>query len=335
MDRVTYSRNVFIPVTDKCRNKCSYCGFRAKTDEFHLLTPEDVRRMLNSSHGATEALFTFGEKPDVFEDFRNELGRLGYSNFIDYVADLCKLAVKMGFLPHTNAGILAKDEMKKLRRWNASMGLMLETTAELEAHSQSPGKKPELRIKTIETAGKLKIPFTTGILVGIGEGWEDRKRSLMAIRELHEKYGHIQEVIIQNFKPKPGTEFERRRSPSTGEMVKVVRMAREILPEDITIQVPPNLTDFVTLIRAGARDIGGISSVTPDYINPEAPWPDVQRVRELLRFAGFELRERLPIYPGFVLSGWYSRELEDLIQKLSDEEGYRKCCPSNRITSIC
>ncbi len=335
MDRVTYSRNVFIPVTDKCRNKCSYCGFRSRTEDFYLLSPHDVKNILISAKSATEALFTFGEKPDESENFRIELEKLGYRNFIDYVADLCKLAVKMGFLPHTNAGVITREEMRKLQRWNASMGLMLETTAEIDAHRESPGKKPEMRIKTIKIAGRLKIPFTTGLLVGIGEDWKDREESLMVIKDLHEKYGHIQEVIIQNFKPKPGTEFETRRQPSINEMVKLVRMAREILPDDITIQVPPNLTDFITLVKAGARDIGGISSVTPDYINPEAPWPDIHEVRKILKHAGFELRERLPIYPEFVLSGWYSREIKDLILGLSDEEGYRKCYPSDRITSIC
>ncbi len=320
MKVVTFSRNVFIPLTNACRNRCAYCGFRG--DRHYLLKPDDVLKLLKRAKSASEALFTFGEMPEVYGDIRDSLGRMGYSRFLDYVRDMNRLAVEMGFLPHTNAGVVGYNDMKMLKPWNASMGLMLEQAVELECHSQSPGKKPEVRIRTIKNAGKLKIPFTTGILVGIGESRYDRIYSLEVIRDIHENYGHIQEVIVQPFCPKKGTPMEGWKRPSDSELLEVVRAARDILPEEVAVQIPPNLvSDPYPFLKAGANDLGGISDVTPDFINPEHPWPSIESLKERLK--GFRLRERLPIYPRFVKMGWFSEEISHLVLKLSDEEGYR------------
>jgi len=325
MEIVTFSRNVFLPLTRTCRNKCAYCGFRR--NDFKLMSGDDVIILLKKAKNAVEALFTFGEKPDVYAEFRKNLKSLGYSNFIEYVRDMNYLAVNMGFLPHTNAGVLSYNELKSLKPYNASMGLMLEQAVELECHADSPGKKPEVRIKTIVNAGKLQIPFTTGILIGIGEKEYDRAYSLEVIAEIHKNYGHIQEVIIQNFSPKPNTPMQNAKPPTVEEMLKTVRIAREILPKDVTIQIPPNLVkDITPFIKAGARDLGGISEVTPDYINPEHPWPRVEELRKVVESCGFELRERLPIYPKYVRLGWYSDEIAGLIKVHADERGYRRAC---------
>ncbi|MCS7121133.1 MAG: 7,8-didemethyl-8-hydroxy-5-deazariboflavin synthase subunit CofG [Archaeoglobaceae archaeon] len=318
---VTYSRNVFVPLTRNCRNRCAYCCFR--TDELNLMKPEEVEKLLRTARNAKEALFTFGEKPDLRDDFKKELRKLGYKNFLDYIVDMNFLAIKNGLLPHTNAGVLSKEELKKLKPFNASMGLMLEQAVELECHAESPGKRPELRINTIRCAGKLQIPFTTGILIGIGEKTYDREYSIEVILEIHKNYGHIQEVIIQNFMPKKGTKMENWKPVSEEEMVDVVKFARKILPKDVAIQVPPNLVkDLEIFLRAGANDVGGISDVTPDYINPEAPWPSIDLIVSKLK--DFVFMERLPIYPKFVKLKWYSEIVGGLIEKYSNADGYAR-----------
>ncbi|RLI85671.1 MAG: 7,8-didemethyl-8-hydroxy-5-deazariboflavin synthase subunit CofG [Archaeoglobales archaeon] len=321
MKIVSFSRNVFLPLTRTCRNRCAYCGFRR--NDFMIMSKEDVETLLSRAFNAVEALFTFGEKPEVYREFRRNLRKLGYSSFIEYVRDMNVLAVRMGFLPHTNAGVLSYNELKYLRPYNASMGLMLEQAVELDCHRDSPGKRPEVRIGTIKNAGRLKIPFTTGILVGIGESFYDRVYSLEVIADIHENYGHIQEVIVQNFSPKPNTPMENHKPPTLKEMVETVKVARDILPDDVTIQIPPNLVNFIPLINAGARDLGGISEVTPDYINPEHPWPSIEELKVVESF-GYVLRERLPIYPKFVRLGWYSDEIAEVVKSNSDGEGFRK-----------
>ena len=318
---VTYSKNVFIPVTRMCRNRCHYCGFRR--DEWDLMDFQDVEVILLRAKRASEALFTFGERADQFKSVKEWLRKKGFKTFVDYVVELNKLALSYGLLPHTNAGILKKNELKKLKKWNASMGLMLEQVVELECHSESPGKKPERRLKVIKNAGKLEIPFTTGILIGIGESKEDRFYSLETISDVAKNYGHIQEVIIQNFSPKKGTKMENWKEPELKEMIECVRYAREILPPDVAVQVPPNLVDDVkVLIDAGANDLGGLSEITPDYINPEHPWPSLEKIERSLK-GEYVLRERLPIHPKYVVEGWYSMEIAWLIEAYSDEEGYR------------
>ncbi len=322
---VTFSRNVFIPLTNVCRNNCAYCGFRRDINhpEAKLLSPDEVKDILSrgARAGCSEALFTFGERPEEVSGFSSWLSELGYDTIIDYLAELCRLSIRLGLLPHSNPGILERAELEKLKPYNASMGLMLETVSTIKAHNGCAGKIPAARIKTIECAGELKIPFTTGILVGIGETWEDRARSIHTIKDIHEKFGHIQEVIIQNFVPKPGTKMASWHAPGIEEMKKTVSMARQILPDDVTIQVSPNLISPVELVRCGACDLGGISPETIDYINPESPWPGIQ---ELHAIVDVSLRERLPIYPQYVKKKWYSEEIAPLIRKLSDAEGFRK-----------
>jgi FO synthase subunit 1 len=263
----------------------------------------------------TEALFTFGERPEEEPGFPAHLKRIGYSSILDYCYEMCRRSIAHGLLPHTNAGILTYDEMERLRQVNASMGLMLETTARIPAHAGSIGKEPEVRLGMMEDAGKLRIPFSTGLLLGIGETMRDRQESLSAIRDIHRRYGHIQEIIIQNFCPKPGTSMAGFRSPDSGEVSATVVMAKEILGDDIPIQVPPNLIDASSMISCGVDDLGGVSPVTIDYINPDHPWPGFE---ELKRIAGDRgLRERLCIYPRYIEKKWYHPDLESLITRLA------------------
>jgi len=282
------------------------------------MPPDEAVRTLEASAalGCTEALFTFGERPGAVPGFSEMLGRLGYADILDYLYDLSLAAIERGLLPHTNAGILTYAELDRLREVNASMGLMLETTADVAAHRDSRGKDPAVRIEMIENAGKLSIPFTTGILIGIGETMEDREESLGIIADLHRRYGHIQEVIVQNFCPKPGTPMEDTPAPDTEEFCTTISLAREILPADVAVQIPPNLADAGYLVGCGVDDLGGVSPLTIDYVNPEHPWPQIE---ELKRVAGdAELRERLCIYPQYIEKGWYSSLLEPLIRQLAE-----------------
>jgi FO synthase subunit 1 len=272
--------------------------------------------------GCTEVLFTFGEYAEKVPEYKEWLSEAGYSSTIDYVKVLCEKAIEIGILPHTNAGVLNYTELEALKPLNASMGLMLETTADVDAHIDCPGKVVSEREKTIRYAGQLDIPFTTGILVGIGETLDDRINSLQLIDELHQEYDHIQEVIIQNFKPKPGTLMEDWPTPSDEEMMQTVMIAREILSDDIAVQVAPNLIEPYILVQCGANDLGGVSPTTIDWINPEAEWPEIDQLRESIR--EIPLRERLPIYPKYIKKGWYSEDISSLIEALSDEDGYRK-----------
>lgn len=309
--RATFSRNVFIPVTDLCRNACGYCSFRRGPDSARVIPRSEALRLMEraQSAGCSEALFSMGDRPWEVRGDRLEL--------LEYLVELCELALERGLLPHTNAGILTSEELELLAQYNASMGLMLESTAHLKIHEKSPGKRPEVRIRTISDAGALRIPFTTGILVGIGESLADRIRSLEVIAELHRKYGHIQEVIIQPLDPKPGTGSEGMQPPPISDMVELVSIARRILPREVSIQVPPNLVDPVPLLVAGADDLGGISPVTPDWINPERRWPEIHEL-------GVVLKERLPVYPRYVKLGWYGSRTKDLVKRLADESGLRR-----------
>ncbi|NLZ30911.1 MAG: 7,8-didemethyl-8-hydroxy-5-deazariboflavin synthase CofG [Methanomicrobiales archaeon] len=318
---ITYSKNAFLPLTTVCANHCGYCCFRTPVREGCIMPFDEALRTMEVSAeiGCTEALFTFGERPGEVSGFTIMLERIGYADILDYVYDLSLEAIRLGLLPHTNAGILTYEELDRLKEVNASMGLMLETTAEVAAHRHSPGKDPGIRIDMIENAGRLSIPFTTGILVGIGETVEDREESLRVIRDIHRRFGHIQEVIIQNFRPKPGTPMENMPTPETGELCTTIALAREILPPDVAVQIPPNLADASHLIRCGVDDLGGVSPLTIDYVNPERPWPEIE---ELKRVAGdAELRERLCIYPQYIERGWYSPLLEPLIRRLAERIG--------------
>jgi FO synthase subunit 1 len=281
------------------------------------MAPVEVEQTLK--HGAmlgcTEALFTFGERPEEEPGFSALIRAAGYPTILDYCEAMCRKSITCGVLPHTNAGIMSYEELERLRPVNASMGLMLETTAEVPAHRDSKGKKPEVRLAMMEDAGKLKIPFTTGLLLGIGETMADREDSLFAIRDIHRRYGHIQEIIIQNFCPKPGTPMAACPVPGTDEICVTIRMARDILPEGIAIQIPPNLIDASSLIECGVDDLGGVSPLTIDYVNPEHPWPAVEDLKKLVGSRG--LRERLCIYPHYIEKGWYDPGLEPLINRLA------------------
>ncbi|KXA95913.1 hypothetical protein AKJ65_00045 [candidate division MSBL1 archaeon SCGC-AAA259E19] len=327
---MSFSRSVFLPVTNLCRNNCSYCGFRRDPEEgAWFLSKKEVLELAKRGRerGCSEALFTLGERPEVYDSVKKRLDEWGYSGTVDYLEDLCKSVLDIDLLPHVNPGILEKRELEKLRSWSASMGLMLESTAELPAHDDSPGKDPNLRLKTIAEAGKLKIPFTTGLLVGVGESREDRKESLLEIRDLNRKYGHIQEIIIQPFAPKAGTLMGNAPPPSYSKILSTVEEARRLMPE-MNIQVPPNLIDngkIIGLIRAGVNDLGGISNVTPDFINPENPWPSIPELKDMLESKDFKLGERLPIYPEFVLDDKFmSSKTQEKIRKMADESGYRR-----------
>lgn len=291
------------------------------------MEPEGIFELVGRAKaaGCSEALLTLGERPEVHIEAKEKLRELGYGMTVDYLVDLCRQILELGLLPHTNAGVLGKKELRRLRRYNASMGLMLECLADLPAHAQSPGKDPKLRLEVIKSAGELKIPFTTGLLVGIGETPEDRVRSLLAIRDLHERYGHIQEVIIQPFEPKPGTPMENYPRPSQSELLMTVALARSLMP-GMSIQVPPNLVhDIKPFLLRGANDLGGISTVTPDFINPENPWPSIKKLKSMIMKAGFKPRERLPIYPRYAKnSRFMSSEVRARVTELIDEDGYRR-----------
>ncbi|HQK56712.1 MAG TPA: 7,8-didemethyl-8-hydroxy-5-deazariboflavin synthase subunit CofG [Methanolinea sp.] len=314
---ITYSRNVFLPLTTVCHNRCGYCSFRTPVTEGCILSPLQVEDTLRrgAALGCTEALFTFGERPGLEPGFSGVLQNMGYCDILDYCYDLCEKAIGFGLLPHTNAGILTLEEMERLSRVNASMGLMLETTASVPAHRNSPGKDPAVRIGMIEDAGRLRIPFTTGVLLGIGERMDDREESFMVIRDLHKKFGHIQEVIIQNFCPRDNTPMAGCSPVDPEEMCLAIRIARDILPDEVAIQIPPNLADASMLIPCGVDDLGGVSPLTIDYVNPGHPWP---QLRELARLVGdAQLRERLCIYQRYIEKGWYPPRLAPLISHLN------------------
>lgn len=323
---ITFSKNVFLPLTEICRNECGYCTFRkdpSKEDTNLLMKPDQVMDivMKADSMNCREALFTFGEHADETDSVMTELHDLGFGNMLEYLHFLCSETLdKTMLLPHSNPGILKKEELKMLREVNASMGLMLETSSsrlmQTIAHKKSPGKDPKLRIAMLENAGKLKIPFTTGLLIGIGETVNERAESLLELRRIQNKYGHIQEIIIQNFKPKPGIPMENWREPSIAEMLKMVTVTKHLFP-DVSIQVPPNLNIHHSQIflLSGADDWGGVSPLTPDYVNPEAPWPEIEELKRLTEELGFKLEERLPVYPKYINKEYLD---ERIVQKIDD-----------------
>jgi FO synthase len=307
--RVTYSPKVFVPLTMLCRDRCGYCTF-AKAParlEAPYLSPEEVLAIARAGEaaGCSEALFTLGERPEErYPIAATWLSEHGYASTIDYLVAMCRLVVnETGLLPHANAGALYKEELAALRTVSASQGMMLESlNGELDCHRGSPDKTPDRRLATLEAAGELSIPFTTGILVGIGESRADRVAALVAIAESHRRWGHVQEVIVQNFLPKPGTSMHAWPACPDDEYLWSVAAARLILPTNIHLQAPPNLSDdFAMLLDAGIDDWGGVSPVTADHVNPERPWPALDRLRQVTESRGFSLAPRLTIYPSFAL----------------------------------
>jgi len=309
-DEVTFARNVFLPLSTACVNSCDYCTFYDEIGEASLMSPEEVHESLKrgARSGCSEALFSFGTRAETYPAVREELDTLGYDGTLDYLYDCCVGALDHGVLPHTNAGVMTYEEMERLGEVNASMGLMVETTASVEAHEGYASKKPERRLKVINDAGRAGVPYTTGVLIGIGESWRDRAESILAIRDTHREHGHIQEVIIQNVVPNDRSEYER---PSLETVKRTVAMARFGLPEEVEVQVPPNISEGLpSLIRAGAGDLGGVSPLTDDYINPEYDWPAVERLSDVADEADAELTERLPVYPRYVQEGWVSEKVK-------------------------
>jgi len=309
---ITYSRKAFLPLTNLCRDYCGYCTFRRDPKDLgaHTMTPEEVLSVARAGEklGCTEALFSLGDKPELlFPEMRETLRRLGYKSTLHYLQAMCELVLReTSLLPHPNPGLLSGEWIARLASVSPSMGLMLESTngallASGAAHNNAPDKLPSKRLRTIEEAGKLGVPFTTGILIGIGESPEDRVESLLAIRDLHERHGHIQEVIVQNFRAKPSIPMAHVPEPSQDEMLRTLAVARLLMPE-VNIQAPPNLNApyYEELLDAGINDWGGISPLTPDYINPEKPWPYLEQLRLRTERKGFELRQRLPVYPEFL-----------------------------------
>ena len=332
---VTYSRKVFIPLTNLCRDKCGYCTFAkppGHTDA-RTMTPDEVLAVARAGReqGCKEALFSLGEKPEeVHELARRHLRDLGYPSMTAYLAAMCKLVFEeTGLLPHVNCGVLTRDELLMLREFNGSMGIMLENVSERlmqpgQAHYGCVGKLPALRLETMATAGELGIAFTTGILIGIGETPEERVDSLFALRELQERSGNIQEVIIQNFRVKPDIRMRAWGEPSALEMLRTIAVARLVLGGEQNIQAPPNLTPdaYQMYLLAGINDWGGISPVTLDHINPERAWPMVAELRAATAEAGFELRERLCLYPEYLIRPEFVRDgLRARMVVLVDERG--------------
>ncbi|MFH1327492.1 MAG: 7,8-didemethyl-8-hydroxy-5-deazariboflavin synthase CofG [Candidatus Bathyarchaeota archaeon] len=332
----SFSKKVFIPLTNICRNACNYCGFRRtpEDNDAKLLTPTEILKIaeVGKKNACNEALFTMGEKPEeTYPKVASKLRALGYESIVTYLRDMCERVIdKTGLLPHSNPGTLTRNEMAELKEVNISMGLMVENTSERLCqtggpHEFSPGKKPELRLATIEQGGKLKVAFTTGLLIGIGETLEERIDSLFAIKNIHEKYGHIQEIIIQSFRAKKGIQMERDHEPTTLDIVRTVSVARLIFGGGMNIQVPPNLNPkgCGLFLLTGANDWGGISPVTIDYINPEAPWPRIDEVERLTLNAGLVLRERLAMYPEFILmKPNFIPDRLSYIRSRVDEKGY-------------
>jgi FO synthase len=309
---ITYSRKVFLPLTNLCRDYCGYCTFRRDPDDpgAHTMTPDEVLAVARAGEklGCTEALFSLGDKPELlFPEMRATLRHLGYKSTLHYLEAMCELVLReTTLLPHPNPGLLSAEWIARLAAVSPSMGLMLETTnasllAPGAAHDNAPDKLPSKRLRTIEDAGKQNVPFTTGLLIGIGETPEDRVDTLLAIRDLHDRYGHIQEVIVQNFRVKPAIPMAHRPEPTRGEMLRTVAVARLLLP-NVNIQAPPNLSApyYEDLVDAGINDWGGISPLTPDYINPEKPWPHLEQLRLRTEAKGFAMRQRLPVYPEFL-----------------------------------
>jgi 7,8-didemethyl-8-hydroxy-5-deazariboflavin synthase CofG subunit len=334
---VSYSRKVFIPLTNICRDRCGYCTFRKDPWEAgaKTMTPDEVLAVAEAGAkmGCKEALFSLGDKPEVlYPEYRNSLAELGYRRTLDYLRAACELVVAhTPLLPHANPGLMSYHDLAMLRELNASMGIMLENVSErlLEpgaTHDDAPDKRPALRLKTIENAGKLQIPFTTGILIGIGETLEERVDSLLAIRRMHEEYGHIQEVIIQNFRVKPTIPMKDWPEPTLLDMLKTIAVARLLLGGAMNIQAPPNLTPdaYQLLLLAGINDWGGVSPLTIDFINPEAPWPKLRELQRVTAEVGLVLRERLAVYPEYITMypEYMPVSLRDRILGYVDMEGF-------------
>ena len=333
---ITYSRKVFVPLTMLCRDHCHYCTFAkppAKLDA-PFLTPDEVVVIAQAGRreGCKEALFTLGDRPEErYPAARAWLDERGYASTLDYLrAVAIRVIEETGLLPHLNPGVMSWEEMARLKHVSASMGIMLETSSERLSrkggpHFKSPDKRPAVRLRTIEDAGRLSIPFTTGILVGIGETARERAESLFAIRDLHRKYRHVQEIIVQNFKAKAGTAMRDSPEPSGEEFLATVAAARVVFGPEMSVQAPPNLSDpdYPKLLDAGINDWGGVSPLTIDHVNPEAPWPKLRDLERRTGEKGYELLERLTLYPDYALrpDPWIAGKMQEPVRALAGPGG--------------
>ena len=344
---ITYSRKVFLPLTNLCRDYCGYCIFRRDPNQpgAHTMTPDEVMEVVSAGErmGCTEALFSLGDKPELlFPEMRETLRQLGYKSTLHYLEAMCeKVLRESSLLPHPNPGLMSAQWLQRLARVAPSMGLMLETTsarllAKDAAHDNAPDKDPAKRLRVIEDAGRQQIPFTTGILIGIGETLEERVDTLIAIRDVHARHGHIQEVIVQNFRAKAGTPMAHWPEPDRADLLRTLAVARLLMPQ-MNIQAPPNLSDphYADLLDGGINDWGGVSPLTPDFINPEKPWPHLKELQRRTEAKGFELRQRLPVYPEFLgmlatthratfpqSASAHGDLLADRLRATTDAEGY-------------
>jgi FO synthase len=332
---VTYSRKVFLPLTNLCRDDCGYCTFKRDPGQPGARTMEldEVLAVCEAGArlGCKEALLSLGDKPEArFPEHRDWLRHRGYRTTMEYVVAASRaIATETGLLPHANPGLMRERDLRDLREWNVSVGLMLETASDRLAgpggpHEHAPDKRPARRLRTIEAAGRAGIAFTTGILFGIGETRSERVEALLAIRELHERHGHVQEVIVQNFRAKPRIPMARQPEPSLDELRRTLAVARLMLGPAMNVQAPPNLSPgtYPALIASGLNDWGGVSPLTIDYINPEAPWPHLAALAAATAAAGGRLRERLAIYPEYIhRPGFVPGPLRDRVVASVDSAG--------------
>jgi FO synthase len=342
---VTYSRKVFVPLTKLCRDNCGYCTFAhpPRQGERAYLTPEEVLGIARAGAdaGCKEALFTLGDKPEKrYSEARRELGDMGFGSTVEYLVHACALVLEeTGLLPHANPGVLAEEEIRNLRRVAVSQGIMLEQASDRllapnMAHWASPDKVPAKRLKTIEAAGRVGVPFTTGVLIGIGETIEERVDTILTIKEAHARHGHIHECIVQNFRAKPGTKMALWSEPPESEMLATIALARLILPPDIAVQAPPNLAadkrsetpSYARYIDAGINDWGGVSPVTPDHVNPERPWPHLEELEKATESKGYLLLERLALHPAYAreAESWVDEKLRSRVWAGMDAEGFAR-----------
>ena len=330
---VTFSKKAFFNIVNLCKDTCSYCTYKAEPGEekISLMSKQQIKDLLELSkkYKCVEALFVTGEQPEQkYPEAREWLKENGFKSTAEYLVHSSETALELGLFPHTNAGNLNFEEMKELKKTNVSMGIMLENISERLTkkgmpHYLAASKKPQTRLKILENSGKLGIPMTTGILVGIGETIEEIIDSILAIKGLHEKYKNIQEVILQNFQPKPDTKMKDSPSANEEYFKKIVALTRIIIPQ-MNIQIPPNLSprSYQSFLQVGINDWGGISPLTPDFVNPEFSWPEINRVEENSKKAGFDLKCRFPVYPEFF--SFISKKLRDKIAVIQNEDGYVK-----------
>ena len=330
---VSFSKKAFFNIINLCRDTCSYCTYKAEPDDtkLSLMDEQTVKKLaeLAKKYNCTEALFVTGERPEQkYQEAKEWLRKQGFSSTTEYLIHCSEIVLKQGVFPHTNAGNLTKNEMKELAKTNVSMGVMLENSSvrlreDGMPHQDAPSKEPLARLNILKNAGELKIPMTTGILVGIGETLEECIQSIYDIKKIHQRYGNIQEIILQNFHPKPKTSMFEHSTPEESYFKMVVALCRIIMP-DANIQIPPNLSpdNYNEFLSVGINDWGGISPITSDYVNPEFSWPEINKIDENSKDAGFELKCRFPIYPEYF--SFTSKELREKMKPIQDEEGLVK-----------